>query len=255
MLSTVHGTDSWLCLEQVVFFAWVRVRKKRSGFIVERVCSSPTRLDRLGWIQKKDMDGHHDEDEDEVEYEVEDGVEDEVEEDEDEEDEEEDEDTSSGDSAIENDSVSRRRELCEVLAEQRQRLENLRHAYEERSRGRRRNIERGGTRVVRAYHHALRFNPGPAAVLLDGEARGGGGEEEELRDLEDKLKSLCEDLADLSQLARLMAWAKRTPFYAGELERYRLRFAGVTELTLHVFTFYSSMQFYGWAPPGMPEKP
>ena len=218
--------------------------KKRSGFIVERVCDSRARLDRLGWT-KKDMDGQQDGRLDEVE--------DEVEDDEDEE-EEEDEDTSSGDSAIENDSVSRRRELCEVLAEQRQRLENLRHAYEERSRGRRRNIERGGARVVRAYHHALRFNPGPAAVLLDGEARR-GGEEEELRDLEDKLKSLCEDLVDLSQLARLMAWAKRTPFYAGELERYRLRFAGVTELTLHVFTFYSSMQFYGWAPPGMPEKP
>ena len=237
--------DSWLCLEQVVFLHGCVCEKKRSGFIVERVCDSRTRLDRLGWT-KKDMDGQQDGRLDEVEDEVEDN--------EDDEEEEEDEDTSSGDSAIENDSVSRRRELCEVLAEQRQRLENLRHAYEERSRGRRRNIERGGARVVRAYHHALRFNPGPAAVLLDGEARR-GGEEEELRDLEDKLKSLCEDLADLSQLARLMAWAKRTPFYAAELERYRLRFAGVTELTLHVFTFYSSMQFYGWAPPGMPEKP
>ena len=60
-----------------------------------------------------------------------DEVEDEVEDDED----EEDEDTSSSDSAIENDSVSRQRELCEVLAAQRQRLENLRHTCEERSRG------------------------------------------------------------------------------------------------------------------------
>ena len=119
-------------------------------------------------------------------------------------------------------------------------------------------------KIVFCYGQALRLNPGPAAIVLgiDGGAEvqqfGGdvGDGDDQIQDdqMQDELEGFIQGI-DLTLLARAMARARRSPFYATELERYRQRYPGIHELMLHVFTFVSTMEHHGLVPPGIPPKP
>jgi len=175
----------------------------------------------------------------------------------------EDSDEDSSDSAIEDDQTSYLRELREQLVEERQRTLERQHAFEARSAEQRQNLDRFARKVVQVYGQALRLNPGPAAVVLAADGGAGveefggggvGGGQDQIDRVQDDLEGFSEGI-DLTQLARAMARARRSPFYAQEFERYRQRYQGVSELVLHVFTFVSTMEHHGLAPPNMPPKP
>ena len=120
-------------------------------------------------------------------------------------------------------------------------------------------------KIVFCYGQALRLDPGPAArvIIADGgagvqEFGGGVGDgHDQIQDdqMRDELEGFNQRGIDLTMLARAMARARRSPFYATELERYRQRYPGIHGLMLHVFTFVSTMEHHGLVPPGIPPKP
>ena len=154
--------------------------------------------------------------------------------------------------------------LTELRDELRAELLERQRALEARRTEQQGKMESMARKIVFCYGQALRLNPGPAAIVLgiDGGAEvqqfGGvvGDGDDQIQDdqMQDELEGFIQGI-DLTQLAR--ARARRSPFYATELERYRQRYQGLglSELVLHVFTFVSTMEFHGLAPPGMPPKP
>ena len=126
-------------------------------------------------------------------------------------------------------------------------------------------MESMARKIVFCYGQALRLDPGPAArvIIADGgagvqEFGGGVGDgHDQIQDdqMQDELEEFNQRGIDLTMLARAMARARRSPFYATELERYRQRYPGIHELMLHVFTFVSTMEHHGLVPPGIPPKP
>ena len=182
----------------------------------------------------------------------------------------EDSDEGSSDSAIEDDQTSQVRMLRDQLEEERHRVLEQQRSLEAKRAAHRQNTARFAKRVVQVYGHALHFNPGPAAAVLaaDGgagvEVFGGGGiegdqdqvggDQDQIDRVQGDLEGLNEGL-DLTQLARAMVRVRRSPFYAQELERYRQRYQGVSELIVHLFAFVSTMEHHGLAPPNMPPRP
>ena len=153
--------------------------------------------------------------------------------------------------------------LTELRDELRAELLERQRALEARRTEQQGKMESMARKIVFCYGQALRLNPGPAAVVLgiDGgaEVQQFGGIEEDGHDqvqddqVREELEGLIQGI-DLTMLARAMARARRSPFYATELERYRQRYQ-IPELMLHVFTFVSTMEHHGLVPPGMPPKP
>ena len=156
--------------------------------------------------------------------------------------------------------------LTELRDELRAELLERQQVLEAKRAERQGKMESMARKIVFCYGQALRLNPGPAAIVLgiDGGAEvqqfGGvvGDGDDQIQDdqMQDELEGFIQGI-DLTQLARAMARARRSPFYATELERYRQRYQGLglSELVLHVFTFVSTMEFHGLAPPRMPPKP
>ena len=154
--------------------------------------------------------------------------------------------------------------LTELRDELRAELLERQRALEARRTEQQGKMESMARKIVFCYGQALRLNPGPAAIVLgiDGGAEvqqfGGvvGDGDDQIQDdqMQDELEGFIQGI-DLTQLAR--ARARRSPFYATELERYRQRYQGLglSELVLHVFTFVSTMEFHGLAPPRMLPKP
>ena len=167
-------------------------------------------------------------------------------------------------SGIEDDQTGYLRELRDQLLEERQRTLELAETWEAKTAERLRQMESIATRIMPAYSAALRLDPGPAATVITadegaGVEEFGGGEgvgHDQLDHVQDELEGF-EGWRGSTLLARAMARARRSPFYATELERYRQRYQGLglSELVLHVFTFVSTMEFHGLAPPRMPPKP
>ena len=154
--------------------------------------------------------------------------------------------------------------LTELRDELRAELLERQRALEARRTEQQGKMESMARKIVFCYGQALRLNPGPAAIVLgiDGGAEvqqfGGvvGDGDDQIQDdqMQDELEGFIQGI-DLTLLARAMARARRSPFYATELERYRQRYQGLPDLMLHVFTFVSTMEHHGLAPPGMPPKP
>ena len=156
--------------------------------------------------------------------------------------------------------------LTELRDELRAELLERQRALEARRTEQQGKMESMARKIVFCYGQALRLNPGPAAIVLNADGGAGvqqfGGVEgdghDQIQDdqMQDELEGFIQGI-DLTQLARAMARARRSPFYATELERYRQRYQGLglSELVLHVFTFVSTMEFHGLAPPRMPPKP
>ena len=155
--------------------------------------------------------------------------------------------------------------LTELRDELRAELLERQRALEARRTEQQGKMESMARKIVFCYGQALRLNPGPAAIVLgiDGgaEVQQFGGIEEDGHDqiqddqMRDELEGFNQRGIDLTMLARAMARARRSPFYATELERYRQRYPGIHELMLHVFTFVSTMEHHGLVPPGIPPKP
>ena len=174
-----------------------------------------------------------------------------------------DDEGSDEESGIEDDQTSYLRELRDELVEQRQQTQQALEAKRAERRGK---METMARKIMFCYGQALRLDPGPAArvIIADGgagvqEFGGGVGDgHDQIQDdqMQDELEGFIQGI-DLTQLARAMARARRSPFYATELERYRQRYQGLglSELVLHVFTFVSTMEFHGLAPPRLPPKP
>ena len=154
--------------------------------------------------------------------------------------------------------------LPELRDELRAELLERQRALEGRRTEQQGKMESMARKIVFCYGQALRLDPGPAArvIIADGgagvqEFGGGVGDgHDQIQDdqMQDELEGFIQGI-DLTMLARAMARARRSPFYATELERYRQRYQGLPELMLHVFTFVSTMEHHGLAPPGMPPKP
>ena len=159
-----------------------------------------------------------------------------------------------------------RDELRAELLERQQVLEAKRAEHQ----GKMKSMAR---KIVFCYGQALRLNPGPAAIVLNADGGAGvqqfGGVEgdghDQIQDdqMQDELEGFIQGIQgrlpqgiDLTMLARAMARARRSPFYATELERYRQRYQGqgLPELMIHVFTFVSTMEHHGLAPPGIPPR-
>ena len=178
-------------------------------------------------------------------------------------DDDDDDEGSDEESGIEDDQTSYLRELRDELVEQRQQTQQALEAKRAERRGK---METMARKIMFCYGQALRLDPGPAArvIIADGgagvqEFGGGVGDgHDQIQDdqMQDELEGFIQGI-DLTQLARAMARARRSPFYATELERYRQRYQGLglSELVLHVFTFVSTMEFHGLAPPRLPPKP
>ena len=181
-------------------------------------------------------------------------------------DDDDDDEGSDEESGIEDDQTSYLRELRDELVEQRQQTLERQQALEAKRAERRGKMETMARKIMFCYGQALRLDPGPAArvIIADGgagvqEFGGGVGDgHDQIQDdqMQDELEGFIQGI-DLTQLARAMARARRSPFYATELERYRQRYQGLglSELVLHVFTFVSTMEFHGLAPPRLPPKP
>ena len=181
-------------------------------------------------------------------------------------DDDDDDEGSDEESGIEDDQTSYLRELRDELVEQRQQTLERQQALEAKRAECRGKMETMARKIMFCYGQALRLDPGPAArvIIADGgagvqEFGGGVGDgHDQIQDdqMQDELEGFIQGI-DLTQLARAMARARRSPFYATELERYRQRYQGLglSELVLHVFTFVSTMEFHGLAPPRMPPKP
>ena len=154
--------------------------------------------------------------------------------------------------------------LTELRDELRAELLERQRALEARRTEQQGKMESMARKIVFCYGQALRLNPGPAAIVLgiDGGAEvqqfGGvvGDGDDQIQDdqMQDELEGFIQGI-DLTLLARAMARARRSPFYATELERYRQRYPGIHGLMLHVFTFVSTMEHHGLVPPGIPPKP
>ena len=154
--------------------------------------------------------------------------------------------------------------LTELRDELRAELLERQQVLEAKRAERQGKMESMARKIVFCYGQALRLNPGPAAIVLgiDGGAEvqqfGGvvGDGDDQIQDdqMQDELEGFIQGI-DLTLLARAMARARRSPFYATELERYRQRYPGIHELMLHVFTFVSTMEHHGLVPPGIPPKP
>ena len=178
-------------------------------------------------------------------------------------DDDDDDEGSDEESGIEDDQTSYLRELRDELVEQRQQTQQALEAKRAERRGK---METMARKIMFCYGQALRLDPGPAArvIIADGgagvqEFGGGVGDgHDQIQDdqMQDELEGFIQGI-DLTQLARAMARARRSPFYATELERYRQRYQGLglSELVLHVFTFVSTMEFHGLAPPRLPPMP
>ena len=154
------------------------------------------------------------------------------------------------------------RELRDQLLEERQRTLELAETWEAKTAERLRQMESIATKIMPAYSAALRLDPGPAATVITAD-EGAGVEEfgggvgvghDQLDHVQDELEGF-EGWRGSTLLARAMARARRSPFYAPEFQRYRQRYPGLSQLVLHVFTFVSTMEFHGLAPNGMPPKP
>ena len=158
--------------------------------------------------------------------------------------------------------------LTELRDELRAELLERQRALEARRTEQQGKMESMARKIVFCYGQALRLDPGPAArvIIADGgagvqEFGGGvglpGDGHDQIQDdqMRDELEGFNQRGIDLTMLARAMARARRSPFYATELERYRQRYPGIHGLMLHVFTFVSTMEHHGLAPPGMPPKP
>ena len=167
----------------------------------------------------------------------------------------------SEESGIDDDQTSYLRELRDELVEQRQQTQQALEAKRAERRGK---METMARKIMFCYGQALRLDPGPAArvIIADGgagvqEFGGGVGDgHDQIQDdqMQDELEGFIQGI-DLTLLARAMARARRSPFYATELQRYRQRYQGLPDLMLHVFTFVSTMEHHGLAPPGIPPKP
>ena len=154
--------------------------------------------------------------------------------------------------------------LTELRDELRAELLERQRALEARRTEQQGKMESMARKIVFCYGQALRLNPGPAAIVLgiDGGAEvqqfGGvvGDGDDQIQDdqMQDELEGFIQGI-DLTLLARAMARARRSPFYATELARYRQQYQGLSELMFHVFTFVSTMEHHGMAPPGIPSKP
>ena len=154
--------------------------------------------------------------------------------------------------------------LTELRDELRAELLERQRALEARRTEQQGKMESMARKIVFCYGQALRLDPGPAArvIIADGgagvqEFGGGVGDgHDQIQDdqMQDELEGFIQGI-DLTLLARAMARARRSPFYATELERYRQRYPGIHELMLHVFTFVSTMEHHGLVPPGIPPKP
>ena len=158
--------------------------------------------------------------------------------------------------------------LTELRDELRAELLERKRALEARRNEQHGKMESMARKIVFCYGQALRLDPGPAArvIIADGgagvqEFGGGvglpGDGHDQIQDdqMRDELEGFNQRGIDLTMLARAMARARRSPFYATELERYRQRYPGIHELMLHVFTFVSTMEHHGLVPPGIPPKP
>ena len=158
--------------------------------------------------------------------------------------------------------------LTELRDELRAELLERQRALEARRTEQQGKMESMARKIVFCYGQALRLDPGPAArvIIADGgagvqEFGGGvglpGDGHDQIQDdqMRDELEGFNQRGIDLTMLARAMARARRSPFYATELERYRQRYPGIHELMLHVFTFVSTMEHHGLVPPGIPSKP
>ena len=158
--------------------------------------------------------------------------------------------------------------LTELRDELRAELLERQRALEARRTEQQGKMESMARKIVFCYGQALRLDPGPAArvIIADGgagvqEFGGGvglpGDGHDQIQDdqMRDELEGFNQRGIDLTMLARAMARARRSPFYATELERYRQRYPGIHELMLHVFTFVSTMEHHGLVPPGIPPKP
>ena len=165
-------------------------------------------------------------------------------------------------SGIEDDQTGYLRELRDQLLEERQRTLELAETWEAKTAERLRQMESIATRIMPAYSAALRLDPGPAATVITAD-EGAGVEEfgggvgvghDQLDHVQDELEGF-EGWRGSTLLARAMARARRSPFYAPEFQRYQQRYPGLSQLVLHVFTFVSTMEFHGLAPNGMPPKP
>ena len=154
--------------------------------------------------------------------------------------------------------------LTELRDELRAELLERQRALEARRTEQQGKMESMARKIVFCYGQALRLNPGPAAIVLNADGGAGvqqfGGVEgdghDQIQDdqMQDELEGFIQGI-DLTLLARAMARARRSPFYATELQRYRQRYQGLPDLMLHVFTFVSTMEHHGLAPPGIPPKP
>lgn len=155
--------------------------------------------------------------------------------------------------------------LTELRDELRAELLERQRALEARRTEQQGKMESMARKIVFCYGQALRLDPGPAArvIIADGgagvqEFGGGVGDgHDQIQDdqMRDELEGFNQRGIDLTMLARAMARARRSPFYATELERYRQRYPGIHGLMLHVFTFVSTMEHHGLVPPGIPPKP
>ena len=158
--------------------------------------------------------------------------------------------------------------LTELRDELRAELLERQRALEARRTEQQGKMESMARKIVFCYGQALRLDPGPAArvIIADGgagvqEFGGGvglpGDGHDQIQDdqMRDELEGFNQRGIDLTMLARAMARARRSPFYATELERYRQRYPGIHGLMLHVFTFVSTMEHHGLVPPGIPPKP
>ena len=155
--------------------------------------------------------------------------------------------------------------LTELRDELRAELLERQRALEARRTEQHGKMESMARKIVFCYGQALRLDPGPAArvIIADGgagvqEFGGGVGDgHDQIQDdqMRDELEGFNQRGIDLTMLARAMARARRSPFYATELERYRQRYPGIHGLMLHVFTFVSTMEHHGLVPPGIPPKP
>ena len=154
--------------------------------------------------------------------------------------------------------------LTELRDELRAELLERQRALEARRTEQQGKMESMARKIVFCYGQALRLDPGPAArvIIADGgagvqEFGGGVGDgHDQIQDdqMRDELEGFNQRGIDLTMLARAMARARRSPFYATELERYRQRYPGIHELMLHVFTFVSTMEHHGLVPPGIPPR-
>ena len=165
-------------------------------------------------------------------------------------------------SGIEDDQTGYLRELRDQLLEECQRKLELAETWEAKRAERLRQLESIATKIMPAYSAALRLDPGPAATVITadegaGVEEFGGGEgvgHDQLDHVQDELEGF-EGWRGSTLLARAMARARRSPFYAPEFQRYQQRYPGLSQLVLHVFTFVSTVEFHGLAPNGMPPKP